>query len=129
MKKTFLRRSWNRYSKLGKKRKNKLRWKKPTGRHNKLRDKKRGYGKLVSIGYQSNSEERGRIKDLIPIRVENFADLEKATNENIIILGRIGKKNKIKIIEKAKEKGIHIQVVNIKKFLKKNLIKGVDKIK
>ena len=38
----FKRRIWNRYSKLGKKRKKKQVWRRPTGRDNPMREKKRG---------------------------------------------------------------------------------------
>jgi len=37
--KKFLRRTWSRYSKLGRKRKKKQKWRKPTGRDNKMREK------------------------------------------------------------------------------------------
>jgi len=48
-KKRFLRRLTNRYLKLGKKRKKKQKWRKPKGRHNKMREKERGYPAVVSI--------------------------------------------------------------------------------
>ncbi len=37
----------------------------------------------------------------------------------IVIIGHIGKKKKIEIAKKAKEMKIHLQNLNIEKFLKK----------
>ena len=48
--KKFLRRTWDRYSKLGKGRKKLQKWRKPSGRDNKIREKKKGHSRLVDIG-------------------------------------------------------------------------------
>lgn len=105
----FLRRSADRYSKLGKGRKKKQRWKKPTGRDNKMREKRRGYPAVVSIGYGSAEKKE-------QIVVNNLKDLENAKGE--VVLGKIGKKKKIEFVKKAKEKGIKFSNLNIEKFLK-----------
>ncbi|RLG12340.1 50S ribosomal protein L32e [Candidatus Pacearchaeota archaeon] len=123
----FLRRIWKRYSKLGRKRKNKQIWRKPKGRDNKMREKRRGYPTVVSIGYRTNKKQRGKIENLMPIKINNLKDLDKANEKNIVIIGRVGKKKKLEIIKKAKEKSIKIQNVNIKKFLKNNKEKGERK--
>jgi large subunit ribosomal protein L32e len=116
----FIRRIWNRYSKLGRRRKKKQVWRRPTGRDNPMRERKRGYPAVVSIGYKKNKKESGKIKGKVPVEVRNLKDLEKVKKENIILLGNIGKKKKIEIIKKAKEKGLEIANVNVKKFLKQN---------
>lgn len=116
----FIRRSWDRFSRLGKRRKKKQVWRRPTGRHNKMRDKKRGYPPLVSIGYRSKKEERGKIEKMTPIRVNNLKDLEKIKKDNIISIGRMGKKKKIELCKKAQEKGIKIYKINLRKFLGEN---------
>ena len=116
----FVRRIWNRYSKLGKRRKKKQVWRRPTGRDNKMREKRRGYPVVVSIGYQKNKEIKGKIRGKKPIMVNNIKDLEKIKKNEIIILGHMGKKKKIELSKKAKEKGLEIYNLNIKKFLKKN---------
>ncbi len=113
----FLRRSADRYSKLGVRRKKIQRWKKPTGRHNKMRDKKRGYPAVVSIGYKSDEETRTK-KEIL---VKNISDLSKIKKNQIGILGKIGKKNKIEIAKKAIEKNIEFSNFNAKKYLNKNL--------
>lgn len=119
----FKRRIWNRYSKLGKKRKKKQVWRRPTGRDNPMREKKRGYPASVSIGYKTDKKEIGRIKGKTPVEVRNLKELEKVKKDEIIVLGNIGKKKKIELVKKAKEKGLEISNVNVKKYLKKNKMK------
>ncbi len=119
----FLRRTWSRFSKLGKKRKKKQVWRRPTGRDNPMRQKRRGYPAIVSQGYKTNKKDVGKVQGKTPIEIRNLKDLEKVTKNEIIILGKIGKKKKIEVIKKAKEKGLEISNINIKKFLKQNKIK------
>lgn len=109
----FLRRTSSRLSKLGRKRKAKQVWRKPKGRHNKMREKRRGYPAVVKIGYR-----RSNRKSLITIH--NIKELEKAKEKGIIVVGKIGKKKKLEIAKKAREKGIKIQNLNIDKFLEEN---------
>ena len=110
--KKFLRRTSNRYLKLGIKRKKKQIWRRPTGRDNKMREKRRGYPKIVSIGYKKSEKEKQK-----PILVNNISDLEKVKSKKVII-GKVGRKKKIEIAKKAKEMKISIQNLNVKKFLK-----------
>lgn len=120
MPKKFLRRSHDRYSKLGKRRKKKQVWRNPTGRDNKMREKRKGYPAVVSVGYKKKKEVRGTIQNKKPLKIYNLEDLGKAGKENILVLGKIGKKRKIEILKSAKEKGLAVRVSNVKKFLKKN---------
>jgi large subunit ribosomal protein L32e len=115
----FLRRSWDRYSKLGKGRKKKQKWNKPTGRDNKMREKRKGYPAVVSIGYRTEKESRGKIKNKTPKMVRNLNDLKKIKEQDIIILGKIGKKKKIDVVKMAKKNKMEIANLNIEKFLKK----------
>ena len=110
----FLRRTWSRYPKLGKGRRKKQKWRKPKGRDNKMREKRNGYPVVVSIGYKKNTDERSDIKI-----VSNLNDLNNLSKDDIIIMGKIGKKKKIEVLKKAMEMKIHIQNLNAKKFLKK----------
>jgi len=115
----FIRRSWYRYSKIGKRKKKKQVWRSPKGRDNNLREKRRGYSAVVSIGYKTSRKEIGKIRNKIPVIVRNLKELEKVKKDEIVIVGGVGLKKKIEIIKKAKEKGIEIQNINVKKFLKK----------
>jgi len=110
----FLRRDWHILSKLGKRRKKKQIWRRPTGRDNKMREKRRGYPLVVSIGYKKPESEKKKFKIVM-----NIKDLEKIRKDEIAIIGKVGKKKRLKIEKVAKEKKIKIQ----------NLKKKEDKIK
>ena len=107
----FLRRTWNRYSKLGRKRKKKQVWRKPKGRDNKMREKRKGYPAIVSIGYKKGGKKSAII-------VKNLNDLEKIKKGQVIIMGKIGKRKKIEIVKKANSMKIEFCNLNVKKFLK-----------
>ena len=124
----FLRRTSSRYSRLGKKRKKKQIWRTPTGRHNKMREKRKGYPIIVSIGYRTDKSLRGKIKDKKPVKVMNIKDLNKIGKENIAIIGKVGNKKKIEIIKAAREKNIEIANLNIDKIIKKNEVKKENRI-
>jgi large subunit ribosomal protein L32e len=115
----FLRRTSKKLSKLGRNRKKKQVWRRPSGRDNKMREKRRGYPLTVSIGYKTDKKERGLIRGLEPILVKNIKDLEKIKSKQIALIGKIGNKNRIKILEKAKELKIEISNFNARKILKK----------
>lgn len=115
----FLRRTGNRYSKLGKRKKKKQVWRKPTGRDNKMREKRRGYPAVVSVGYKKNKKVRGKIENKQLIIVKNIKELEKIKENELAIMGNVGKKKRIEIAKKAKEKKIIIYNLNVNKFLRK----------
>jgi len=115
----FLRRGSIRHSKLGKKRKKKQVWRNPTGRHNKMRKKRKGYPATVSIGYRKNKDDRGKILNKVPVLVTNLRELETAGKNNLILIGKVGKKRKTDIKKKAKEMKLEIHKLNPDKFLKR----------
>lgn len=115
----FLRRDWSVFSRLGRRRKAKQKWRNPTGRHNKIREKIAGHPAIVSIGYGKESSIKGKIKEKIPVKINNVKDLEKVGKENIALLSKVGTKKKLEIIKKAQEKKIEFANLNIKKFLAK----------
>jgi large subunit ribosomal protein L32e len=115
----FLRRTWHKYSKLGRGRKSKQVWRKPTGRHNKMREKNRGVPVVVSLGYRTPKEERGLIEGKKPVRVLNLNDLKKIEKNEIVIVGKVGNKKMLEIIKVIKEKGLIVQNVNVNKKLRK----------
>mgnify|MGYP001575205765 CR=1 FL=1 len=125
-KKKFLRRIWNRYSRLGRNRKKEQKWRKPKGRDNKMREKRRGYPAVVSIGYRGERKERGKINGKSIAVIFNVEELMREHKEGkIIFLGKVGGKRKIEIAHKAKEAGIKIQNLKTEEFLKENQMKGV----
>ena len=119
----FLRRDWKRHSKLGKKRKKKQTWRRPTGRDNKMREKRKGYPKIVQIGYK-NTESK--IKEIL---VYNLDDLEKVGTGKgeKIFMGKVGKKKRMEILKKGREMKITFENLNISKILK--LVKKVKPTK
>lgn len=111
--KKFLRRVWSRHSKLGKGRKKKQVWRRPTGRHNKMRWKRGAYPAVVSIGYKQTDREE-------MLKVDSLKDLEKIEKGQTIIVGKMGKKKKLEVMEAASKKGINVYKLNAQKFVKNN---------
>ncbi|MBU0958707.1 MAG: hypothetical protein KKB31_02050 [Nanoarchaeota archaeon] len=108
----FKRRDNTRYSKLGKRRKKKQKWRRPTGRDNKMREKRRGYPAIVSVGYKK-PKEKGKVI------VNNIRELENIKKDLVVIIGGVGKKKRIEIAKKAKEMKLSISNMNTNAFLKK----------
>lgn len=99
---TFLRTSTKYYKRLGKNSKKKQRWRKPRGRHNKIRQKMKGRLTKVTIGFKT------AVKKDMPVLVRNIREAGKITKEQMIIIGKVGR-NKRKEIEKiVAEKGAKI---------------------
>lgn len=119
MSKEFLKRGWKRYSRLGRKRKKIRVWRRAAGRQNKMRERKRGYANIVSIGYGRKKATRGKVQDKNPVMVHNINDLEKIKKNEIVIIANVGKKKKMEIVKKANEMKLSVQNLNVRKFLKK----------
>ena len=98
----FVRQRFNRTIGIGEK------WRRPRGRHSKMRQKFRGKLNVVSIGYKNPENLRGlNHKGLSGTLVNNLGDL-KNVEGNIIIGRTVGQKKRIEIIKKAIEKKIKI---------------------
>ena len=109
----FLRRTAKKFSKFGKKRKKLLTWRKPKGRDNKMREKRRGYASSVSIGYGTRTKREF-------VLINNVKDLDKIGKDQIGFVGKVGKKKRIEILTKAKTMKVKLQNFNAESFLKKN---------
>jgi large subunit ribosomal protein L32e len=105
MKRKFLREGSSKHKKLGKGRKKKQKWRKPKGKHNKIREKRKGRIKKVEVGYKREKRERGKIKGKAPVLVKNQKEAEKIARGSIIIIGKIGRKKRKELEKKIKEKG------------------------
>lgn len=102
-----------RFLRLGKKRRNLQKWRRPKGRHSKMRKKRAGYPISPSIGYGKPVIMEGMIKGKTPVVVNNVRDVEKSSKENILVIGRkVGAKKKIEMIKKAKE--MKLDILNVK---------------
>ena len=89
-----------------------------------MREKRKGYPAVVSIGYRTNKKEKGKIMGLKPVIVKNNEELEKIGKNEVAVLEKIGKKKKIEIAKFAISRGIKFANFNPKKFMK-----GIEKIK
>ena len=112
MKLKFLRQDYMRHLKLGKNRKKLQKWRKPKGRHSKMREKRKGYPISPSIGYKSQ-------KVVTQIIINNLNELKNLNEKNpIIIAKKVGAKKKIEIIKLAQER--NIKILNVKGIKKWN---------
>ena len=119
---TFLRRIHHRYSRLGKRRKKKQIWRRPTGRDNKMRERRRGHPARVEVGYKKSK------KDVIKI-IYNLSELNKIKKDQIVVVGKVGKKKKMEIVKKSQELKIKLKNINPKSFLTKNKDKNKNESK
>jgi large subunit ribosomal protein L32e len=99
----FFRQGFNKMHKLGKKRSKKRVWRKAKGHDSVMRLKQRRAPAMPSIGWGSDKKIRGKIKGLEVVRVESLSQLEKIDKRCGILIGKIGKKKREEILEKAKE--------------------------
>jgi len=103
--------------------KRKIKWRRQKGRDSKIRQKMKGYPKMPNIGYGTQKSIRGLIENKKPILIYNLEDLKKTSSKDYILVAHISMKNKIEIAKFAKEKGIKINNLNLKKTLRKEKIK------
>lgn len=114
MTRKFLRGKWRTYSKLGRGRKKKQKYRKARGRHNKIRENNKGNPRKVEIGYKQQKKEIESV-----IVAMNVKDLKKIEKGQKIAIGKIGKKKKIEIVKQAEKDGVIITNLNVKKFMQK----------
>ncbi|MBW2993007.1 50S ribosomal protein L32e [Candidatus Woesearchaeota archaeon] len=100
----------------------KKKWRKPRGRHSKIRLNIRGYRKGVRKGYGSPRAVYGmHSSGLKEIRISNINGFEKINpkEHGAVIASSVGIKKRIELLKKAKELGIDVlNFREIDKFLK-----------
>lgn len=105
----FVRSETVRFMRLGKHRKKLQKWRKPRGRHNKMRKKRVGYPITPSIGYGTPQGTRNLIQGKMPLLVSSMKELSKAHAGSIVVFSRrIGAKKKIEMIKFAHEHKMHL---------------------
>lgn len=112
MVKKFSRRDATRFSKFGKGRGKKAGWRAPKGRDNKMREKRKGYPSVVSIGYKKQTNDEKIIE------ICSSKDLKKIKKGEIGFVKSVGKSKKLEIAKKAKEMKINLKNMNPEKYLK-----------
>lgn len=117
----FLRTDWHKKIRLGRGVKKNQKWHGAKGRQNKFRLNRKGRGKRPKIGWGANKDIKNKISGIENVRVENLRDLENVKKGTGIIIGRIGAKKRIAILEESKKKGI--TVLNRYKEAKNNAIR------
>lgn len=115
----FQRTKFRAYVKLGSRQKSMRKYRRPTGRHNKTRQKWKSRPPMVEIGYKNKVETRGLINNKTPIFVQNLADLDNVKKGNIIIINKIGVKNKLDLAKEIKKRNLEVYNINVNKFIKK----------
>lgn len=104
----FLRQDWMRHSRLGRGRKKLQKWRRPRGRHSKIRRKRFGYPLKVMIGFSSPKKSSGKINGKIPVLVHNIKEISSLQGNSIAIIARVGAKLKAEMLKLAQEKEIQI---------------------
>ncbi len=109
MGKKFLRSETVRHLRLGKNRRKLQKWRKSRGRHSKFRRNRAGYPSSPTVGYKRQRSIAGLIKGKRPIVVINMNELERADKMGrIVISRRVGAKNRIELLRKAREMNFEI---------------------
>jgi len=85
-------------------------WKRPFGRHSKIRLHRAGHAKHPTIGDQSPSEVRGLNQfGLKEVRIHNPAQIDQIkSGETILIAASVGRKKREQILSAAKTKKIRV---------------------
>ncbi|MAG45362.1 MAG: hypothetical protein CMH63_01145 [Nanoarchaeota archaeon] len=89
-----------------------VKWRKPRGRHSKLRLNKAGHRKKPSQGFRTPKSNRHLVSGKRIHLVNNLQDLSSLKNATILLSTKLGLKKKLEILKKAKE--LDLQVLNIK---------------
>ena len=99
----------------------KKKWRKPRGKHAKIRLSRNGHGLIPKVGYGTGIKEKGLINGLLPVNVHSVKDIEALDKSSIGIIGSgVGKKKKEEMVKKAVESNIKLlNIKDAKLFLKK----------
>jgi large subunit ribosomal protein L32e len=122
MKPGFVRQDAHRFGKLAKN------WRKPRGRHSKMRLEKKGKPAIVNKGYRSPKSVRGMTKEgFVHITVFSKQDLERVDAKQVVIVGAsVGKRKRVEIVDVAQQKGIKILNIKDAGSYKERVIKELE---
>jgi len=92
-------------------------WRKPRGIHSKLRLRRRGKAKMVSVGYRLPEEVRGLTKEgLRIVPVSSVQQLKNLTKDCVVLVAKVSKRQRLSILLEAQKLGIN--VINFKDIAK-----------
>lgn len=86
-------------------------WRRPRGKHSKLRKQEKARGSLPKAGYGSPSDVRGLNRmGYRDVRVSTLRELDAIDpkEEMAVISGTVGKKRREELIKLAAEKKVHV---------------------
>jgi len=86
-------------------------WRRPKGKHSKMRKQERGRGRIPKPGYGSPASVKGLNRQgFREIRVFNVPDLQRLdkSRESCLIASTVGRKKRLEILKKAEELGITV---------------------
>ena len=93
-------------------------WRKPKGVQSKLRLKRRGKGKMVSIGYRMPEAVRGLTTEgLRQVYISNPDHLKYVGKEEVALMKKVSNQTRLKILQAAQK--ANIRVLNIRDIAKK----------
>lgn len=105
----FVRSDITRHKRLGSHRNKLQKWRRPRGRHNKIRRKRMGYPLRVEIGYRSPREGRNTYDGKQPLLIHTMRDLAQATTKHILFFARtLGAKKRIELLRQATERKLTV---------------------
>ena len=107
----------HKYSKLGVRRKKKVKYRFPNGRDNKIRLNYAGRLRKVKVGFKNENVGRGLVNGREVVMVYNVEDLKKIVDGKIGIIGKVGDKNKKAIAESLVKNKVDVYRFDAKKFL------------
>ena len=111
----FIRQDAHKRAKLVKK------WRYPRGVHSKMRHRKKGYRRVVQVGWKSPNAVRGLHKNgLLPVLVSNVKGLLGLEHETqgVVVAGSVGTKKRIEILNKAKEMKLTVlNIANVEEYI------------
>jgi len=108
---------WVHYSRLGRRRRKLLKYRKARGRDSKVRLKMKGHLRNVDIGFKSEKSKRGLIEGKMPVVIYNIKDLKNLKEKQIGIIGKIGDKKRMEIADYCIKNKIKALNLNPEKFL------------
>ena len=114
----FLRTDWHKKIRLGKGVKKNQKWHGAKGRQNKFRLGRKGRAQRPKVGWGAEKGVRGQVSGVSVVRVENLRELGIIKKGAGIIVGKVGAKKRISILEKAKEMGLNV----LNRYKKKEVV-------
>jgi large subunit ribosomal protein L32e len=108
----FCRQETHRRAKLG------TEWRKPKGVHSKLRLRRRGKGKMVSIGYRMPEAVRGlTVEGLRQVYVSSPEHIKYISKEEVALMRKVSNRTRLAILQAAQK--ANARVLNVKDIAKK----------